>query len=587
MEYHYTSERNAQIIVYLLKQYGIKKVVASPGATNVPIVASMQQDAFFEMYSAADERSAAYIACGLAEESGEPVILSCTGATASRNYMPGLTEAFYRKLPIIAVTSTCSISKIGHLMAQCIDRSQIPNDIALESVHINKIQNADEEHDAILLVNKAINGLYRRGGGPVHINIATSYSRDFSIEELPKAKVIRRYDEHAQLPALPQGKICIFIGSHKRFTEEETAVIDQFCKENDALAFCDHTSGFKGEYRFLGALVAQQSNVKAELFTSDLCIHLGEVSGDYPCLKVLKKAKNVWRVSEDGEYRDFGNHLSSVFEMKEIDFFKRYLKNNNVVKNTFINKCKNEYSNLRALITSDTLPFSNAWIAWHLSGMLPNDSSLYLAILNSLRCWNFFEISNTISSSSNVGGFGIDGCVSTMLGASLASPNKLFFGVFGDLALFYDMNVLLNRHVGNNLRILLVNNGKGAEFRLYSHVAAKVGEDADKFIAAAGHYGNKSNELIKNLALNTGFEYMQASDKESFLAQCEKFVNPTIDKSIIFEVFTNSDDESDAIYALSHLEKSSKSDQAVEKAKSIIKGMLGDGALKKVKKIIK
>ena len=586
MEYHYTSERNAQIIVYLLKQYGIKKVVASPGATNVPIVASMQQDAFFEMYSAADERSAAYIACGLAEESGEPVVLSCTGATASRNYMPGLTEAFYRKLPIIAVTSTCSISKIGHLMAQCIDRTQIPHDIALESVHINKIQNADEEHDAILLVNKAINGIYRRGGGPVHINIATSYSRDFSIEELPKAKVIRRYDHNSQLPALPQGKICIFIGSHKRFTEEETAVIDQFCKENDALAFCDHTSGFKGEYRFLGALVAQQANVKSELFISDLCIHLGEVSGDYPCLRVLKKAKNVWRVSEDGEYRDFGNHLSSVFEMKEIDFFKRYLKNNNVVKNTFINKCKNEYSNLRALITSDTIPFSNAWTAWHLSGMLPDDSSLYLSILNSLRCWNFFEISNTISSSSNVGGFGIDGCVSTMIGASLASPNKLFFGVFGDLALFYDMNVLLNRHVGNNLRVLLVNNGKGAEFRLYSHVAAKVGEDADKFIAAAGHYGNKSNELIKNLAQNAGFEYMQACDKYSFLAQCEKFVNPTIEKSIIFEVFTNSDDESDAIYALSHLNSSIK-EQAVEKAKSIITGMLGDSALKKVKKIIK
>ena len=61
-----------------------------------------------------DERSAAYIACGMAEESGEPVVLSCTGATASRNYMPGLTEAFYRKLPVLAITSSQDISKIGH-----------------------------------------------------------------------------------------------------------------------------------------------------------------------------------------------------------------------------------------------------------------------------------------------------------------------------------------------------------------------------------------------------------------------------------------------------------------------------------------
>lgn len=99
MDTHYTAERNAQIVLYLLKTNNIKKVVASPGATNITLVASMQQDPWFEMYSAADERSAAYIACGLAAESGEPVVLSCTGATASRNYIPGLTEAFYVSFP--------------------------------------------------------------------------------------------------------------------------------------------------------------------------------------------------------------------------------------------------------------------------------------------------------------------------------------------------------------------------------------------------------------------------------------------------------------------------------------------------------
>ena len=83
----------------------------------------MQNDSFFEMYSAADERSAAYIACGLAAESGEPVVLSCTGATASRNYMPGLTEAFYRKLPLIAITSSKSSSMIAQLVAQVTDRT--------------------------------------------------------------------------------------------------------------------------------------------------------------------------------------------------------------------------------------------------------------------------------------------------------------------------------------------------------------------------------------------------------------------------------------------------------------------------------
>lgn len=52
------------------------------------------------------------------------------------------------------------------------------------------------------------------------------------------------------------------------------------------------------------------------------------------------------------------------------------------------------------------------------------------------------------------------------------------------MAFFYDMNVLGNRHVGRNVRILLVNNGKGTEFRNYMHPGAAFGEAADDYIAA-------------------------------------------------------------------------------------------------------
>ena len=94
MEYHYTTERNIQILIGLMKAHNVKKIIVSPGSTNITFVASLRQDPYFEMYSAPDERSAAYMACGLAAESKVPVALSCTGATASRNYVPGLTEAY-------------------------------------------------------------------------------------------------------------------------------------------------------------------------------------------------------------------------------------------------------------------------------------------------------------------------------------------------------------------------------------------------------------------------------------------------------------------------------------------------------------
>lgn len=78
MEQYYTDERNVQILIALLKAHGIKQVIASPGSANVTFVGSLQQDPWFEMYSCVDERSAAYMACGMAAESGEPVVLSCT-----------------------------------------------------------------------------------------------------------------------------------------------------------------------------------------------------------------------------------------------------------------------------------------------------------------------------------------------------------------------------------------------------------------------------------------------------------------------------------------------------------------------------
>ena len=127
-------------MISLLKQNGIRKIVASPGATNVTFVGSLQGDSFFEMYSCVDERSAAYMASGLCAESGEPVVLSCTGATSSRNYMPALTDAYYRKLPILAITSSQFSSRVGQMVAQVTDRTSPPSDTVVRSFNLETVK---------------------------------------------------------------------------------------------------------------------------------------------------------------------------------------------------------------------------------------------------------------------------------------------------------------------------------------------------------------------------------------------------------------------------------------------------------------
>ena len=228
-EKFYTSERNVQIVLSLLKANGIRKIIASPGATNFTFVGSVQNDPFFEVYSAVDERSAAYMACGMAAESGEAVALSCTGATASRNYYPGLTEAFYRKLPVLAITSHQGTDRIGQLIPQNIDRRILPNDIARLSVELPVVKDCRDEDYVVMEVNKAMLELRRNGGGPVHINLITTYSRDFSVKELPHVKVIRRFQAWDELPVLPEGRIGIYVGSHTHFSEKQNRAIDRFC----------------------------------------------------------------------------------------------------------------------------------------------------------------------------------------------------------------------------------------------------------------------------------------------------------------------------------------------------------------------
>ena len=270
---YYTNERNVQIVIALLKEYGIRKVIASPGTTNMTFVASIQNDPFFEMYSSVDERSAAYLACGLAAESGEPVVISCTGATASRNYMPGLTESYYRKLPVLAITSHRGDASIGHLWDQQIDRRSIPNDIAKISVTVPLVKETADIRYCINETTKAILALTQHGGGPAHINMHTGYSQDFSVKELPKVQKVNLHTAFGELPELAEGKrIAIFIGSHKPFTTDETKAIDDFCAAHDAVVFCDHTSGYHGKYETHFSIFFTQDNYRSPLLNADILI---------------------------------------------------------------------------------------------------------------------------------------------------------------------------------------------------------------------------------------------------------------------------------------------------------------------------
>ncbi len=575
MNTYYTSEKHIQILIALLKAHGIKKIIASPGTTNITFVASMQSDTFFEIYSSVDERSAAYIACGLAAETGEPVVLTCTGATASRNYYSALTEAYYRALPVLAVTASQVMSHTGQYFPQMLDRTVVAKDIAKHSVAIEPIDCSDDEWKVTNQINVALLELTRNGGGPVHINCVTRYSSDFSVKELPDVRVIKRILTKDDFPELPYCKIGVYAGNHVKWSDELTKEVDNFCATHNAVVFTDHTSNYKGKYKILDSLFGSQDNIRLSVLDWDLLIHIGYVSGEYTGIR----SKEVWRVNPDGELRDVFGKTTKIFQMEEIEFFIHY-NDGEKQDDSFLKECKAVYERVYSKIPE--LPFSNLWCAKEISMKLPENSVLHLGILNTLRSWNFFDIPNSVLAYSNTGGFGIDGDVSSLVGASLANPNKLYFGIFGDLAFFYDMNVIGNRHVGRNVRIMLINNGRGTEFRNYNHPAQRFSDDADKYMAAAGHFGNKSSELVKHYATDLGYEYFSASNKDEFISYYPRFLTAEMTgKPMLFEVFTDSKEESESLRIIRNLETDMKAD-----AKHLLKDIIGQNNVKKLKKMM-
>lgn len=553
MENHYTNARNVQIVIALMKAHGVKKVVASPGATDMAIVASLQQDPYFEMYSSIDERSAAYMACGMAAESGGPVAITCTGATSSRNYMPGLTEAYYRQLPILAITCSRSNANIGHYVDQVTDRTQLPSDVVMESVQAQSIHCPEDEWDVMVKVNKAMIGLTRNGGGPTHINLVTASSSNFAVKEIAPVRKISLYLKEDKFPEVPQGKVGIFVGAHEKWSDELTAAVDNFCEVYNAMVICDPTSNYKGKYRILMPLLCEQAKEKVGGEQLDLMIQIGFVSS-----MLFKKAKVMWRVAKDGVVRDTFRKTNSIFQMPELDFFTKMVEGKDKKENTVYSEYKERYDSL--LHSLPELPFSNIWVAQQLSGQLPENSVLHLGIRNSLRSWGYFDIPNSVLSYCNTGGFGIDGGISSLIGASIVNQKSLFFGVFGDLLFFYDMNSLGNRDIKSNLRIIVINNGLGQEFKNVSFPGSLLlGEDIDKFTAAKGHFACQSKTLVKDYAENLGFEYLTASNKEEFAKVYKRFITKELtERPMLFEIFTNTKDETEAHHLTTSIELKSK-----------------------------
>ncbi len=231
----YSNEKSVQILLKLLKEYKIKDVVLSPGGSNAPIVKSFEYDKEFNCYSVVDERNAAYVALGMAQQLRRPVACVCTAGTAVSNYLPGITEAFYQNVPVVAITSDGLSSLLDQLELQKIDQVGIFKGCIKKEVALPAVKTEMDEWYCNRLVNEALLELNHHGTGPVHINIPITLSLECSEKVLPKQRIIERHtisntDFSTFSSYLRNKKIMIVVGENLNIKETQIKLFNSFLK---------------------------------------------------------------------------------------------------------------------------------------------------------------------------------------------------------------------------------------------------------------------------------------------------------------------------------------------------------------------
>lgn len=557
----YSIAKNVQIVIALLKAHSLDQLVLSPGGTNAAFIRGVQDDPFFNCFSVVDERSALYFAIGIYLSTGKPVAVCCTSAQATRNYIPGLTEAFYKHVPILAITFSKHPQYTYQEYMQAPDQTSLPRDAVRKSYSLPYVSNEHDRLHCERLVNEAILDLTHIVPAPIQLNVPmldNELTKDVA-SELPSVKVIKRYSK-ADIGQIELGnkKILIVVGENCGIDDSQ---IVKFASMTNAVIYVNHLSNMENEYTVHGNLLLTciSQAIFDDIFCPDILISIGGQTGDYPFYHKLAETHvnyEHWRVSELGDVVDTYDHLTKIFECSINDFFGSF---NVAASHTeFFSIWKNA---VNGLIISEELPLSAAFVAKHMSQIIPKDSIVNFSILNSLRIWNLFTFKNRVKCFCNVGAFGIDGCLSTFLGQSVMTDNLCYMFI-GDLSFYYDMNSLGIRHINNNVRIVLINNNGGVEFKLGSSKESNI--KIDKYIAAAGHFSNSKGWAVAN-----GFDYYSIDNTQSF----EKLMDKLISKSsapILFEIHISDLDDSNA-YSLIKRANNQDNRTLVEKVVNRIK----------------
>ncbi|MDO4510723.1 MAG: 2-succinyl-5-enolpyruvyl-6-hydroxy-3-cyclohexene-1-carboxylic-acid synthase [Bacteroidales bacterium] len=549
----YSSKENIGILTSLLVEYGIREAVVCPGSRNAPIIHNLDECPFIKCYPVTDERSAAFVALGMAQANDRPVVVCVTSGTALLNTAPAVAEATYQHHGIIVISADRPAAWIGQGAGQTMPQPGALGSFVGKCVNIPEPHTEEDRWHINRLVNEALTETHKRHRPSVHINVPLSEPLFvYEKKELLPERMIEYFQlEYCEIEPcfddfMEAKRPMIVIGQMDEVTSEFalpplTALSERAVIVHEALSGYSEAGGLDI------ILKAIEDDKVEDKYLPDFALVLGGDIVSKRLKKMLSKVPTLWRVSRDGAICDTFQNLSGVLEGHENKVLYLLLRLYNYEKPSapkglakFI-KLWNDAIKSAKIHTEGHEPAYSQTAAvlafeeqYYDSDFAPH---IHYANSSAIRLANMFAHHFVWC---NRGINGIEGSVSTAVGYAMAVPmDEPVVLVTGDLSFFYDSNALWNDNVPDNFSVLLLNNGEGGIFR-------QVEGFGDNPMAQGEHDAN-----ARGICLQNGVKYIAVHNAEElrknirYLGHCngplvvEVFTNAETDKKEFDKIFND------------------------------------------------
>ena len=536
----------SQTVTQLCLAKGIEHIVISPGSRNAPLTIGFTEVETFTNYSIVDERCAAFFALGIAQQIKKPVALVCTSGSALLNYYPAVAEAYYSDIPLIIISADRPASHIEIGDGQTIQQEQVFGNHVL--FHANCKEGDAHQTFNETEINSALNKALVENG-PVHINLPFSeplYNKTMEASVIPTVIPLMEKDvlkgielETAMEPFIDpwnQSKRKLILVGVLAPNSVEKQLIEKLAKDKSVIVLTETTSNIHHDQFFpaIDQLIAPLNEAEFEQLQPDVLLTFGGmvVSKKIKAFLRAYPPKVHWHVDPKKAYDTYfvlDKHIQSTPNA----FLQFLLENPTAVASSFHedwqavrrHRLQRHESYLNEIEFSDFKVFAEVF------STLPENIQIQLSNSATIRYAQLFDIHESIEVFCNRGTSGIDGSMSTAIGATVGSKKSTTF-ITGDLSFFYDSNALWNNYTPKSFKIIVINNGGGGIFRILK--GAKETEHFDTY------FETKHQLTAEKLCEMHGLEYTSVTEEHALRSSLSLFFSRNKGPQLL-EIFTPSE----------------------------------------------